>query len=268
MERIHVQRKSLDLKEYTYRVAKADDCTTVIAEPALIYEGDQIKIVYCEMEESLPDLVRALERVNYERSFRTGGLPTNSRIFGYSPRTALRKDFCSTTSLATQFPQEHATICARAKVADKYYDRWHPQLHKTHAQTTAEKVLEEWHLEDSVFTSGIVNKNNPLRYHFDTGNFKDVWSAMMVFKNGVSGGGLNVPEYGLHFTLKDHSLLMFDGQGLLHGVTPFQMTRPGGYRYSIVYYSLRQMWNCLPPKGEVDRIRKLKTAREYKRAGL
>jgi hypothetical protein len=268
MERIHVNRKTLDLKEYTYRVAKSDDCQTVVAEPAIIYEGDRIKIVYCEMEENLLDLVQALKSVNYERSFRTGGLPTNSRIFGYSPRSTLRKDFCSTTSLSTQFPKEHATICARAKVADKYYDRWNPTLHRDHEIITDHKVLPEWHLEDSVFTSGIVNKNNPLRYHFDTGNFKDVWSAMMVFKGGVEGGGLNVPEYDIHFTLKDHSLLMFDGQGLLHGVTPFKLTRPDGYRYSIVYYSLRQMWNCLPPKAEVDRIRKVKTEREFKRAGL
>lgn len=90
----------------------------------------------------------------------------------------------------------------------------------------------------------------------------------MVFKGDVTGGGLNVPEYDIHFTLADHSLLMFDGQGLLHGVTPFKLTKPGGYRYSIVYYSLRQMWNCLPPNAEVNRIRKLKTEREFKRAGL
>jgi hypothetical protein len=268
MKRIHIERRKLDLKEYTYRVAQEGDCSKVIDEPTIVYEGEEIKIVYCEMEERLPDLVLALETINYERNFRTGGLPTNSRIFGYSPRSTLRKDFCATTSLANQFPKEHAAICRRAQIADKYYELWHPTLHQAHQGITAEKVLPQWHLEESVFTSGIVNKNNPLRYHHDTGNFKNVWSAMMVFKNAVSGGGLAVPEYDLMFTLSDHSLLMFDGQGLLHGVTPFSLKSPSGYRYSIVYYSLRQMWNCLAPAAELSRIRKLKTQREYKRAGI
>lgn len=268
MEKYHAQKKPLDLKEYTYRVAESKDCSTVISEPAMVYEGDKLKIVYCEMDERLPDLVEALKAINYERSFRTGGLPTNSRIFGYMPRSTLRKDFCSTTSLAGTWPKEHAVICKRARVADKYYTRWNPALHTQHDALLDEKVLPEWHIEESVFTSGIVNKNNPLRYHFDTGNFKDVWSAMMVFKGGVEGGGLNVPEYDLHFTLRDHSILMFDGQGLLHGVTPFKLLNPKGYRYSIVYYSLRQMWNCLPPGAELKRIRKIKTDRELKRAGL
>lgn len=267
MKKIHVQKRNLDLKEYTYRVAAPKDCGTVISKPTQIYEGEELKIVYCEMSERLHALVKALETINYERSFRTGGLPTNSRIFGYSPRSTLRKDFCSTTSLASQFPKEHSAIAGHAKIADKYYGKWNPDLHISHKTTTQEKVRQDWQLEDSVFTSGIVNKNNPLRYHFDTGNFKGVWSAMMVFKDGVEGGGLNVPEYGLHFSLNDHSLLMFDGQGLLHGVTPFRLLKPSGYRYSIVYYSLRQMWNCLPPAAELDRIRKVKTQREIKRVG-
>lgn len=268
MKTIQVQRKPVDLKLYTYRTAKEGDCHVVIDEPTIVKEGSQIKIVYDVVAEPLHDLVRALRRITYERNYRTGGLPTNSRIFGYAPRSTLRKDFCSATSLAQEYPREHHAICEAAKVADRYYGLWNPSLHEQHLQTTKDKVLREWQIEDSVFTSGIVNKNNPLRYHFDTGNFKNVWSAMLVFKKDIQGGGLSVPEYDLHFTLADHSVLMFDGQGLLHGVTPFTQQRPGGYRYSIVYYSLRQMWNCLPPGNELDRIRKLKTRRELKRAGL
>lgn len=268
MQRIDVERQAVDLKKYTFRTAEEADCTRIIDKPTIVKENGEIKIVYAELDRRLPDLVQALRTINYERNWRTGGLPTNSRIFGYAPRSVIRKDFCSATSLAGQFPREHEIICARARVADRYYKKWNPDLHRVHLDTTSQNVKEEWHIDQSVFTSGIVNKNNPLRYHFDAGNFKNVWSAMMVFKSDVTGGGLNVPEYNLHFKLRDHSILMFDGQGLLHGVTPFQLLNPKGYRYSIVYYSLRQMWNCLPPEEELKRIRKLKTARELKRAGL
>ncbi len=268
MKKIHVQRRPVDLKEFTYRVAERGDCTKVISKPTQVFEGDRLKIVYVEMRERLPSVVHALKTINYERNFRTGGLPTNSRILGYSPRSTLRKDFCSSTSLAVANPREHSTIAAGAKVAERYYRELNPTLHEAHKKIAVEKVKDNWRIDGSVFTSGIINKNNPLRYHFDTGNFKDVWSAMIVFKDGVQGGGLNVPEYDLHFTLNDHSILMFDGQGLLHGVTPFKLTNPQGYRYSIVYYSLRQMWNCLPPEEELKRIRKIKTEREFKRAGI
>ena len=271
MKSLVVQRRNKDGRRICVPdLLNRKDCSVSVDEPTTVFEegSDAPKIVYCKIGERLPELVQALETINYERNFRTGGLPTNSRIFGYAPRSTLRKDFCSTTSLASQYPSEHAAICGGARIADKYYQQWAPGLHQEHSATTKEKVLPEWHIEESVFTSGIVNKNNPLRYHFDTGNFKNVWSAMMVFKKDVEGGGLNVPEYDLHFTLDDHTLLMFDGQGLLHGVTPFTLLKPSGYRYSIVYYSLRQMWNCLPPEQELDRIRKIKTAREHKRAGI
>jgi hypothetical protein len=268
MQTIHVNRKPLNVKDYTFRVAEAADCDNVIAEPALVYEGAELKIAYVELTERLPKIVKALEHVNYEATCRTAGLPTYSRIIGYAPRSTLRKDFCSSTGLANEMPEEHQAICEGGKIASRYYAQVNPALHYQHQSTVKARVKPQWTIDQSVFTSGIINKNNPLRYHFDGGNFSDVWSAMLVFKKDCNGGGLNVPQYGLHFKLNDHSLLMFDGQGLLHGVTPFHLATPRGYRYSIVYYSLKQMWNCLTPKEELARIRSVKTRRERVRAGI
>ena len=59
---------------------------------------------------------------------------------------------------------------------------------------------------------------------------------------------------------------MFDGQGLVHGVTPVEAGEDAVYRYSVVYYSLRMMWQCLTTWEEVERARVLKTKREQKRA--
>ena len=55
---------------------------------------------------------------------------------------------------------------------------------------------------------------------------------------------------------------MFDGQGIMHGVTPITYESPLSYRYSIVYYSLKQMWKCLTIDEELVRIRNKKTQRE------
>ena len=129
-----------------------------------------------------------------------------------------------------------------------------------------EKIPHEYRLHGTAFTSGIVNENNPLKYHYDAGNFRGVWSGMIVFKSGIEGGHLALPEFGLGVELCDRSLFLFDGQGILHGVTPIVRTRPDAKRYSIVYYSLQNMWSCRPLGEELDRIRQKRTEREAKRA--
>lgn len=234
MKTLTVERRPLDLDAYRFRVAEYTDCAYTVKEPTLVYEGPELKIAYMELDERLPRVVDALRRIEYVRDWRTGGLPTNSRIIGYTPRSALRKDFCASVSLATELPAEHRVICEAGAIADRYYAKANAGLHFQHKSLLKERVNPNWRIDDSVFTSGIINKNNPLRYHFDSGNFHNVWSAMLVFKKDCDGGGLNVPEYDL----------------------------------SIVYYALQQMWNCLPPEQELARIRSLKTRRERKRAAL
>jgi hypothetical protein len=149
-------------------------------------------------------------------------------------------------------------------VVARYYAQYGPRVYARHAKL-ARSVLPEWTLEGTAFTSGITSRDNPptlpLRYR----RFRNVWSIMLSFKRGVRGGYLSVPEYDLCFEIADRSLLMFDGQGLVHGVTPFWI-RPGGHRYILVYYSAQQMWRCLPPGEELARIRRHQAERERRDA--
>jgi len=75
------------------------------------------------------------------------------------------------------------------------------------------------------------------------------------------------PEFGLKFEISDGSLLIFNGQEILHGVSPIKKMSADAYRYTVVYYTMQQMWKCLPMPEEIKRIRQVKTAREQKRAG-
>ena len=110
-------------------------------------------------------------------------------------------------------------------------------------------------MKDSVFTSGIANKNNVIDYHFDKGNFKRCHSVMIGFKKNCTGGFLSVPQLGIKFDISDNSIISFDGQSLIHGVTPISIS-PGGFRYTVVYYSLSQMWKCVPIDEELIEFRK------------
>jgi 2-oxoglutarate-Fe(II)-dependent dioxygenase family protein len=264
------QRQRLTIGDYRLRSAQEADCAELVAEPCIISDAGQIRIVYLHLAglEDFGPLVQTLRAVRYDTTQRTSGMTSTSRVFGYEPRKVLRKDYCSVTSMLQDAPEAVLHLQAAAETVERYYRETNPVLYARHDEMARNKVRQEWRLS-RLFTSGIVNFNNPLPYHYDAGNFADVWSAMLVFKGaGVEGGQLAVPEYGLRFALPDHSLFMFDGQGLLHGVTPIVKTQPDSYRLSTVFYSLRAMWACLPPGQELARIRKVKTERERRRGGL
>lgn len=265
-----ITRRPLDIREYRQRSAKEEDVTTLIDEPCIIMESGRIKVVYLQLDKvagvELAPLFAACQQIRYDTERRTSGMLSTSRIFGFEPRKVLRKDFCAAVSLAVDSPEAHAELCAGSRLCSHFYRLTNPSLYQMHREIVANKVMKVWQLYNTVFTSGIVNENNPLPYHFDSGNFENVWSAMLVFKKDIAGGYLACPQYDAMFALPHNSLFMFDGQGLLHGVTPITRLTPEAKRYSIVYYSLKGMWQCLMPGEELERIRTVKTEREQRRA--
>jgi hypothetical protein len=225
----------------------------------VVYDEDErtvtIAYVPVPLEEGMAALERVLRRLDVRRSHRMGGLPSRLRTFGYHPRNGVRFNFCGPASLAADDAEAHAQIMRSAEVAARAYAAVNPALYARHV-ALAQGVRRAWRLEGTPFTSGIVNRDNPLAYHYDAGNFRGVWSALLGFRLAARYGALAVPAYDVGFAIADRSLLLFDGQGLLHGVTPFRRTSPRGYRITVVYYSLDEMWRCLPPGEEAKRPRR------------
>lgn len=267
MRELLLKRRDIDHTQFVKRSALEADYETLIDEDVIAIDADTKQIIFIMAQLKLDDsrVMWALDRIKYQENIRTSGLKTRSRIFGYSPRVVRRKDFCSTTSLATESPAEHAAVCQYGVQIAKLYSEYTPEAYAEHEAIIKAKVLDEWAIKDTPFTSGIINKNNPLKYHFDSGNVKSVYSCMVVFKKHVRGGYLSIPEYNVGVSLPHNSVFMFDGQSVLHGVTPISKTSPDAVRYSIVYYSLQQIWNCLPLSEEIARIRNRKTERERNR---
>lgn len=270
MNVVEVSGKSLNVKELKARFAVESDANQIIKQDTLLVEDGQPillykKIDWCDTDE----LRKCCMRVKYTTDTRLPkknmpGITTRSAIFGYRPRIPLRQDFCSATSMANVNPQEHTIITNFAAKLTDVYRQYFPQTFAQHEQK-AQDVLAEWRIPNSVFTSGIINKNNPLQYHHDSGNFKGVLSNMIAFKNGVAGGRLVLPEYDMKLEIADNTITIFDGQSIVHGVTPIRKYTEDAYRYTLVYYSLEQMWKCDTIKEEVLRIRKVKKQRELKR---
>lgn len=265
--------RRIDLDQYRKRAAREDDVAEVLHESfVLTDERGRPVMAYIadgwtpEEDRLLDDIFAVLGRIRYEHGARPEGLVSTSRTFGWKPRLEFRQDFCSASSLSREQPDEHATVVAGAALVGEHYRRINPYLYRKHAVAAQMRVRDEYHLEDEVFTSGIINENNPLKYHFDAGNFKGVWSGMLAFREHTQQGYLALPAYDLAVGIAHKSLFLFDGQGILHGVTPIKLLRPDAKRYSIVYYSLERMWQCEPVGDEVARSKRVRTIREDERA--
>jgi len=181
MRVIKAKKREIDHKDYIKRSAQESDFHEVIREPVTIADDEGIKVVYDKLDFDTTKYSDVFRGMKYESNERVGGLKTTSRIFGYSPRVVLRKDFCSATGLSFSDPESHA----------------------------------------------------------------------MIIELGQK--------------IADNSVLFFDGQEIMHGVTPMVVAEDG-YRFTAVFYSLQQMWNCLTVDEEIARIRNIKTQREKKRA--
>ena len=86
--------------------------------------------------------------------------------------------------------KQHKVITDFGKVLTELYEEHMSEYFTKHVDMVAEKVKEDWIIEGTPFTSGIINKNNKLKYHIDSGNFKGVMSNMIVLKKDVDGGHL------------------------------------------------------------------------------
>ena len=264
MKILEVTKKDLVLKDYKQRSALESDASMLINEDTLLVCDGKPVILYCKIKKDTSALRWAVRSIKYDTYKRTAGLKTTSKIFGYMPKLPMRKDFCSATAMAKEYPKEHFVVTDFAKTLAEFYKESFPEVYTYHFELAEEKLKKEWTIGNTPFTSGIINKNNPLKYHHDSGNFRDVLSNMIVFKRDCKGGRLVCPEYNVKFECTDDSVVIFDGQKILHGVSPLTVGE-NGYRYSVVYYSLQQMWKCEDVNLELDRIKQVKTDRETKR---
>lgn len=268
MKTILVSRKEdFSSKEYIRRTAIESDYSTLVTESCKIIDEDTgvLIAVYLVMPKTPTRLLTSLLKIKYDKNKRLAGLITHSRIFGFKNREKIRNDFCSSTMLSRESPDDHQIICDFAKELTNYYKKYCGEVFDDHLAIANEKILPEWKIKDTPFSSGIVNKNNALHYHYDSGNFKDVYSNMVAFKSNIKGGYLSIPEYDIGLEIATNSIVLFNGQKLLHGVTPIKLLSKNSYRFTVVYYTLQQMWKCEPLTKELARIKDERTKLERNR---
>ena len=258
MQRVEVVRRAPD-PEVLRALPSTDHAPRVVRGPVTLLERGEPLLILATV--TMPSRFRAAcHAIEAPTSYRTNGLRTTSRAFGTLTRNVIRGDFCRASEVAAKQPADHAALTAMGASLAEVYEQHAPGAFKAHREK-ASAVPRDFRLRDTPFTSGNLNKNTSLAYHLDKGNAANAWSAMVVLRERVAGAMLVLPEFGVSLELPDGACLLFDGQGTWHGLTPV-VAEPGGYRYSVVYFSLKAAWQCLPFEDELTRIKRKATERQ------
>jgi hypothetical protein len=255
---LRLYRRDIDALAYKDRHAGEGDYSRLVTAPTVVVDADtgEPVIVYLAPIAANTRLLAALLwDTDIPEQDRMSGMKSQWVNFGYRQRNPVRNPNCDVAKLASEHQRVHAELARLAPVVAAYYRQYGPAVYQQH-QAEVAAVFPDWKLEDTPFTAGIVNRDGWLPYHYDGGNVKGVWSGMLGLRRDMTGGVLSIPVYDLALDVADKSLTLFDGQGLLHGVTPFSKASPYGYRFTVVYYSRERMWECLPPGEEAKRSRR------------
>ncbi len=251
-----------------YRGQEVPDLMANVTTAGIYVDEDTNEpfMVYMPMEDDMVAPLRAAVRgVKYSSSGVTRqqlGIENHSRTFGMAPRKPFQtREACRPTSLSYEQPEIHDVLVTTADRLSKMMRQIAPEVYEADKVETG-AVADEWRIsEDSLWTSGVINKTSTLPYHYDGNNF-DMWSAMPIIRRGTRGGALNIYEYEVTIDCRDGWVVFFPGYRLLHGVTPIAHVAKDAYRYTVVYYCLRGMKDCFTYAVEQAEARKKRTARE------
>ena len=119
-----------------------------------------------------------------------------------------------------------------------------PELYGT--QMNAIKDVEDKWRYGKYFTSSISNYNISAPYHIDSRNIVGSLNIIYTKRSNSEGGCLNVPDYGATFEQRDNSMLVYPAWRNMHGVTPINEHAKGGYRNSLIFYSIKAFVNEKP----------------------
>jgi len=246
-----------------------NDYNLVINEDTLFTKNGVNVGLYIKIDNKELQGIRAASlRTKYVKTYRTHkALPTQSSVFGSLPRIALRNDYCR-FSAQTKNEKNNANILfSFLPKLIEIYKTYLPTQHEHDLKVIQENVNSDYLIKEKTpFTTANINVNHAIKYHKDTGNFRNNLSNVLILRGGIAGGELVFPEYGFALSQEDGYLAIFDGQSEIHGVMPIIKTKENPYRASIVYYTLENMKHCYPFKMEVSRLQNLASVRANNRA--
>lgn len=233
----------------------------IIDEPTTILAPNGKAVAYyMEMPKNIYKVAKKVAlSTKPVKSGRTSGIPQLSTVYGFIPRNPIRDDYCHITN---QSKKEKDNFCLSLELnlmVAEFYKKLDMPMYYNAMEHVSAQILEDYRLVKTPWTNCNVNMNQVIKYHKDSGNIKSDFSNVIIIKDGVKGGYLACPEIGLTFAQEDGFMVFFDGQSILHGVTPCTFMNKDSYRCSIVLYTLENLRLCYPYEQELGRVQYVKS---------
>lgn len=264
MDLLDVQPHKINTKDYLGRRAKLSDVSKVIDSPTIIKIDDEPAIILSSLKDDwsiVPSFLREVKYQNNQRVTRLNNDFDETRSsdisFGYRPERPIFNFPAAALTFNRLYPAWYKILNSLGQVLQSDYAAGSPVIFDRHKQYVDDNIAPPWRLPETVFTQGIINNSVALDYHFDRGNIEGAWSCMAVFRSSSMGGGsLILPELDLGLDIKDHGVVLFNGQKLLHGVTSLKPASSKDYRFSVVFYTLRAMAGLGSYSDQLNRFKR------------
>jgi hypothetical protein len=221
--------------------------------------GEVVALQWLGAADIANSLARHLKKVHWHdpvnekinNSGRLSGLRVTHRVFGYTPPAEMRKRYgCSTSSFNKEYPEAFEKVEHFTLLAEWVFRTFAPDVHEATGAAVRRSIPDDWRIAGTLWTSGIINNTAALPMHKDSSNVKDSWSAMLSARSNMGGGMLYLADYDTYLAVPNGSISIFDGQSVVHGVTPLTSTGPDPYRYTLVSYSKAAMRRCASCRGD------------------
>lgn len=239
----------------------------LVAEPTkILAPNGRLLVYYTKMPKHLREMSREVAlNTKPTASARTRGVPQLSSVYGFIPRNPIREDYCRLTKKSKEEVGNFKKSLELNKAVAEYYKSVDKQVYNIAMEDVRAQVLPDYRLADTPWVNCNVNLNQVIKYHTDSGNIKGDYSNVIIVKEGVDGGYLACPELGYTLAQQDGFMVFFDGQSILHGVTPCSFKNKDSYRCSIVFYTLENLRLCYPYEDELKRVQYVKTRQASQR---
>ena len=114
----------------------------------------------------------------------------------------------------------------------------------------AERLLPDWRINETPWTTLTVNNNYSTGIHVDSGDLDAGVSCLLVLRRGdYDGAILTFPQWEIGVDLQDGDLLLMDAHQW-HANTPMVMRSADAERVSVVFYLREGLLRCDTPEAE------------------
>ena len=187
----------------------------------------------------------------------TVGNKVESGSVGYMDKSAM-VHYCRKTAFAKKYFEEFKSGIPFVQYIDKKYEELCPE-HYARQKAIAVGTNQNYVIDNTSFTTVTVNRNFRTAVHQDSGDFRDGFGNLVIYREGNWGGGYFVlPEYGVAIDMQNTDLLFVDVHKW-HGNTEYTNCEEGWLRVSFVLYYREYMYQCKSPTEQLQEIKQEKT---------